>query len=231
MLSENKIRDLISAEMDLFEKNANRLPRTEDIKILKKMRAVWVLSGSGSYLKPLINTASDQANIDNHWYHATDKVRLDYAKRWLGAYAKILPNAPRPFLIYNGVSEQNKDLLKASNKKKYKIPPNQIYIAPGQNVRTLDQVKNFSFPPNINFEGGYLGVLSHAQHLARILRFMGKNRKIFRGIKVMALPLKAKNPLYQARMANQEIESVLHYIAKGEAMTEPYPYKLIDGVI
>jgi hypothetical protein len=223
----NLIKESILAEIALFEQNANLLPQEKDIEVLKKVRAIWVLSGSGSYLKPLINTVSDQINIDNYWYHGTDKARLDYAKRWLSAYQDLLPDNQPPTLIYNGVPEQNQDLLEAVKEKKYQIPADQLYIAPGNIVRTLDQVKKFSFPPDFDLENGYSGVLSHASHLPRILRFMSKNQEIFKGINVLALPLKSDNPQNQIKMIEPEVKGILDYIEKDEANTDSYSYKLL----
>lgn len=228
MLLDIKIRKSVLKEIKLFEKNANQLPKVKDIEILKKVQAIWVLSGSGSYLKPLIDTPSDQNNINNLWYHGTDKARLDYAERWLSAYLKILPDNSQPILIYNGLKEQQKDLFKAIKEKKFKIPINQIYIAPGDNVRTIDQVKKFSFPTNLDLKDGYLGVLSHSTHLPRILRFMNKNRQIFKKIKILVLPLNLKNLKDQTKMVKPEVKGTLDYIKKGRATLDSYPYKLLN---
>lgn len=228
MSLENEIKKSVLTEINLFEKNANKLPQIKDIEILKKVRAIWVLSGSGSYLKPLIDVESDQANINNLWYHGTDKARLDYAEQWLSAYSKILPANFRPILIYNGLKEQQKDLFKAIEEKKCKIALDQVYIAPGDNIRTIDQVKNFSFPPNLDLNNGFLGILSHLTHLPRILRFMGKNRKIFKNIKALVLPLNLKNTEDQVKMAKPEVKGIFDYIQKGKAAIDPYSYRLLD---
>lgn len=228
MLLNNKIKKSVLTEIDLFKKNANQLPQKKDIDILKKVRAIWVLSGSGSYLKPLSDSDSNQANINNLWYHGTDNARLDYAEHWLLSYKNLLPNDRQPTLIYNGVKNQQEDLLHAIKERKYKIPLDQIYIAPGNNIRTIDQVKNFSFPPNLDLNDGYLGVLSHTTHLPRVLRFMGKNRKIFQKIKVLVLPLNLKNIEDQVKMAKPEVKGTLDYIKKGEATIDPYPFLMLS---
>lgn len=221
------IKNSVLTEVNLFKKNANKLPEAKNIEILKKVRAVWVLSGSGSYLRPLINTSSDQANLANNWYHGTDKARLDFAERWLSAYSNILPACKPPILIYNGVAEQNRDLHQAIEGGKYPIPTSQVYIAPGENVRTLDQVKNFSFPPDLDLQEGYLGVISHVSHLVRTLKFMNKYPRIFRGIKVIALPIVCKDPKVQDRIDAPETKGILDYIAKNEATEESYPYIIL----
>lgn len=210
MPSEFEIKKSVLAEIDVFSQNANRLPEKKYNKILNKVQAVWVLSGSGSYFKP-----------------GTDKARLDYAERWFLSYKKIFPQTPPPILIYNGVARQVEDLFRAIKEKKYIIPSNQIYIAPGCNIRTQDQVKNFSFPPRLNLKDGYLGIISHPAHLARIFRFMGKNRAIFQDIKVLALPCAPENPDDQIKMIEPEVKGILDYIQKGEATLDPYPYKLL----
>lgn len=230
MSSQNLGADIeksVLTEINLFEENANILPKIENIEILKKVRAVWVLSGSGSCLKPLIDTASDQVNLRNTWYHGTDKARLDYAARWLHAYKNILPEQDSPFLIYNGVLEQNNDLLQAIEGEKYPIPTSQVYIAPGKNVRTLDQVRNFSFPTNLDLQDGYLAIVSHASHLVRTLKFMNKYPEIFHGITVIALPLIDRDQRIQAKMDAPEIKGILDYIAKNEATEESYPYIIL----
>lgn len=190
-------RESVLAEIDLLEKNANQLPEEKDIEILKKIKAVWVLSGDDT----------------------TNHKRLDYANQWLSVYNDILPDNQSPILIYNGTEEQNKNL---------NVQAKNVYIAPGINKKTIDQVQNFSFPPDLNLEDGYLGVLSHSAHLPRILRFMGKNHEIFKDIKVIALPLAPENPEEQAKMAAPEIKGILDYIQKGEATLDSYPYTMLN---
>lgn len=149
----------------------------------------------------------------------TNHKRLDYADRWLSAYIDILPDNQPPILIYNGTEEQNKNL---------NVRTKRTYIAPGINKNTLDQVKNFSFPPNLDIDNGYLGIISHSAHFPRILRFINNNQKIFQGMKVTVLPINLDNPENQEEMTQAEVKGTMDYIEKGDADIEPYPYILLD---
>lgn len=196
MSLENEIKKSVLTEINLFEKNANKLPQIKDIEILKKVRAIWVVSGDDT----------------------TNKKRMDYADQWLSIYSDILPDNQPPVLIYNGTEEQNKN---------FNVQTDRAYIAPGINKKTIDQIKNFSFPPDLDLEDGYLGVISHASHFPRILRFMGKNHEIFKDIKVLVLPITPENPEDQVKMAQPEVKGTLDYIKKGEASIDPYLYEIL----
>lgn len=226
-LTRQELAESIQSELDVMIQSADKLPEKKDMEILKKVRAVWVLSGSGSYFVPLSNSTSDQANINNLWYYGTDRARLDYVAQWLLSYAKVLPKHLQPVLIYNGVKNQQEDLIKAIQTGKYKVPLGKIFFPPGDNTRTIDQIKNFALPPNINLEDGYLGVLSHAPHLLRTLKFMKKNQMIFGKIKILALPLKLKDEKDQNAMNKPEIKGMLDYVDKGIADPSSRTYKLL----
>lgn len=217
------IRKSILTEIDFFEHHANRLPKKENISVLKKVCAIWVVSGSGSYLKPILDVPSDKKNRFNYWYHGLDKLRINYAAKWLAAYSHILPSNSQPIMIYNGLEEQKKDLFKAIDAGLLKINKKQIYIAPGKIVRTLDQVKYFSFPQSFD-KKKMIGVVSNTSHLVRILRFMNNNRNIFKGIKVLALPVMARSKKGEARLKEIETKGILDYVKKDEASKKSYPY-------
>lgn len=222
----NAIKKAILDEIDFFEHRANQLPRKKDIDVLKKIGAIWVVSGSGSYLKPLLDVPSDKKNKLNYWYHGLDKLRINYAAKWLAAYSHILPSSPQPIMIYNGLKEQINDLFKAIDRGLLQIDKKKIYIAPGKIDRTLDQVKYFSFPPSHN-KNIFMGVISNAPHLARILRFMNKNRKIFSGVKIVALPVGARDKIEGIKFKEMETRGILDYIKNGEADVKPYPYLIL----
>jgi hypothetical protein len=149
----------------------------------------------------------------------TNIQRLAFAEEWLSRYSDILPDEAQPILIYNGTKDQNDELS---------VKADRIYFAPGDNTRTLDQVKNFSFPPDLDIKNSYLGVLTNASHLPRTLRFMNNFQYIFKGIKIVALPVSDTVPDNKSSVVDMEAKGVLDYIKRGSADSIPYPYILIN---
>jgi len=221
--NEAELKKTILQEIAIFEQCAGKLPIGQNSQMFNDLGALWVVSGGGSYLCEIIDTSSDNKNIGNSWYLGQDKDRLDYAKLWLDALPKK-QKSDLPVLIYNGTFQQNADLLKAIEDKIFDLPKSRLYIAPGKITRTIEQVQGFSFPPGFSPQGKKLAVLSHTAHLPRILRFMNKFPKPFKGIEVVVLGLNVQNHAGQRAMVRSEVKNLLRYIARGEAAAEPYPF-------
>ncbi|MEI6503182.1 MAG: hypothetical protein WCP21_19400 [Armatimonadota bacterium] len=201
-----KLRTQFATEIQEFELVSGRLP---DPKF--KIKAIWVLSGSGSYLKPLLEVERDRL------FEGTDRMRLDYAKECINS------SLEKPALIYNGTSEQIKDLESALQTGEYKLSIDQVKIIGGEIHRTLDQVKQFSYPADVSVsEGDYLGVLSHAAHLPRVLRMMNAHKEKFKAVKILPLSLKLQIPSDEDEFIKRELLGIIDYILKNEATIEPY---------
>ena len=201
MTEKRRIDEMIRREFAIFKKQAGKLPSKEDLGKNKNIGAVWVLSGGGSYLLPIVNSTSDRIYAKKNWYPGQDKARLDYAKACIDALASL---SPLPVLIYNGTKRQNADLRKAIDRGLFKLPKSRLYIVPGEITRTLDQVTKFSFPPSFNVKKMKLAVLSHSAHLPRILRFMRKYPKPFKNVEIVPLSINIQSKIGQRQMEKKQ---------------------------
>ncbi len=220
MIKKEKIINAVQEEFAYFEKHAGEFPVAGDFSHYKNVGAVWVISGAGSYLHPIIDTPSDNIYKKYKWYSGQDKKRLDYGAQWLNAFNKCFGFLPT--VIYNGTPSQNKDLLRAIKEKKINLPT-KLFFPMGNIVKTLDQVKNFSFPDEFDPKKMKLAVLSHSAHLPRILRFMGKFPERFKGVKIIVLSINVENKIGQDEMKSSEIKNLLCYIENGNGSVKPYP--------
>jgi len=226
MTEKRRIDEMIRREFAIFKKQAGKLPSKEDLGKNKNIGAVWVLSGGGSYLLPIVNSTSDRIYAKKNWYPGQDKARLDYAKACIDALASL---SPLPVLIYNGTKRQNADLRKAIDRGLFKLPKSRLYIVPGEITRTLDQVTKFSFPPSFNVKKMKLAVLSHSAHLPRILRFMRKYPKPFKNVEIVPLSINIQSKIGQRQMEKVELDNLLGYIDRKEAAAESYPFEKNDN--
>jgi len=225
---EVNIERIILEIQDLEEAaGAMNLPLSFDET--KKIKAIWVISGAGTYFQPITNTAGDLIYKDKAWAHFSDHDRISYAseivkKIGLLASAKSLPG---PYLIYDGIEEQNEDLISAVESHEIMIPKSALFIPKGRILKTLDQVKYFELPADLNIQNGdVIGVVSHAPHLARVMRMVNKYKPFPKGVKVKLLPLVFTGNKNEKEFAQAEITGILDYISKGEATEESYPYEL-----
>ena len=216
---------MVFRELSIFERKAGELPSDQNKEKYKNTGAVWVLSGGGSYLASIIDTPSDRNYKKYDWYPRQDRARLDYAKDWLDAFSSTSP-PDSPILIYNGTEQQNYDLKKAIDAGIFEFSKSRLFIPQGEITKTVEQVKNFVFPPSFITKGKKLAVLSHSAHLPRILRFMKKFPKPFRGVEIVPISINLDSDGSQRQMRDMELENLLGYIEKGEASIEPYPYKI-----
>ena len=211
-------------EVKFFQARAGELPSHENQEKYKDIGALWVVSGGGTYLSALVDSPSDRSYGKYPWYIGQDKVRLDYAKRWLDAYS-LQPPFAKATLIYNGTKEQNRDLLRAISDGKFDFARSSVYISQANITRTIEQIKNFSLPDSFDIKGEKLAVLSHSAHLPRILRFMNKFPNRFKGVKIVPLSVNLDQKSSENQMAELELNNLLGYIERGEASAEPYPYR------
>lgn len=216
-----KLEKAVGEELSFFESKAGGLPTLQEKERFKSVGAVWVVSGAGSYLHPIIDTPSDNIYKKHKWYSGQDKKRLDYAARWLAEFENQYGYSPT--LIYNGTVAQDKDLLQAIGKKKINIR-SKIFIPEGEIVNTLDQVKNFLLPDEFDPRKMTLAVLSHSAHLPRILRFMSRFPEGFKGAKVIALSINVTDEAGQSKMKKAELENLSRYVENDNASMFPYPF-------
>lgn len=208
-------------EVKNFRKISGRPANNSDVPL----EAVWVLSGSGSYYKKLLQVKSDQVNKENPWYHSQDRLRLNYASFFIKSYEEKFSASPT--LIYNGRKTQGNDLLEAIKKGALNIKRKNLLILSGGVRRTSDQVMNFRLPKKLSSKGGKkLAVLSSLAHLPRILRYMSAKSENFQGFEVVPLAISIGDKRGEKEMIKNEIKGIIESIAKGNASARPYPYKL-----
>jgi len=192
----------------------------------QKTKAIWCLSGSGSYLEPLISAPSDIPLKSSLWAHGTDKKRLDYCAQLLH---DLKNKGGNPIFVYNGVEEQNEVLRKIASKN-LGLNKNEFFIPEGNNTKTIDQVMNLTFPKQLKLEKlDIVGVVSHAAHLSRVMRMVEKFRPFPKNVDIMLYPLVFKNSRDEDRFVFSEIMGILGYISRGEISKNAYHYKLKGG--
>jgi hypothetical protein len=236
---------LLKQEVERLEQNSDSIPEFS-LPESSKYKAIWVTSGSGTVKKPVTNAPGDAPNREpgKEWCQGSDKVRVLHA---INIIEKIsLANSGikeesssreepdiikefGPYLIYNGVEEQNLDLLDEVKKSNIKFPIEKIYIPEGEISRTVDQVINLRFPPDLDFATeDRIGVVTHAPHIARVMRMVNRYKTIPKQTVVRAFPIKFPKPENELEFAIGEIMGVLGYVSRDQATLEPYPY-IIEG--
>jgi RimJ/RimL family protein N-acetyltransferase len=222
-MAQGNFKKTFNDEIAYFESIARQSFVGADSNKYKNVGAIWVLSGSGSYLKKLISSPSDLAFKKYTWYSGTDRKRLNHAKKWLEGYEKAFGRLP--YLIYNGTEEQNDDLKKAVQNGDFKFPLGKLFIPKQPIKNTLDQVKYFELPKQIDPQKQSLAILSHSTHLPRILRFMNKYASVFQGIEIVLIPLDAENAKDQTEMMLLEFKNIQNYLKQKKIDLQPYPFK------
>lgn len=190
-----------------------------------KIKAIWAISGSGTYTKSITNVPGDQVYRSKIWGQWSDKKRIDHS---LEIIQKISTQNGGfyPYLIYNGITEQVIDLKDALQSDRLDLPKDKLFIPTGMVIKTIDQVKGLSFPRDALQEGDVLGIVSHSPHLARVMRMVNKFRSIPLGVSVQLFPMTFNNIENDEEFAFNEILGIIGYISRGEATIESYPYDL-----
>jgi hypothetical protein len=203
-------------EIRFYESRADFLP-TQD----REIKAVWVLSGSGSYYDALLDNEGDQSLRDLKAFYGTDRARIDFVEKFINSCEGFTPE-----LLYNGTAKQNQDLIKAIKKQDLNLKLENVKIIEGTISSTLDQVKKFRYPAGIKIlPGEKLAILSHAPHMSRILRMMNKFSQNFKGAKIVPISIKLNDPAAEKEFIRRELLGTLDYINKGEATTQAYENK------
>lgn len=222
---EEMLRSLISnVSQEILALEAAAAAPVLTLEEAHNIKAIWVLSGAGSYSKPIIDSPGDLVYKDKPWAQNSDRRRIDYAVKLSGQIKQL--SGEEPFLIYNGLEVQVKDLLEVIEKKYVNITKEKLFIPKGKITRTLDQVVNFELP-KIDFEqGDKIGIVSHAPHLCRVIRMANIYKPFPEEIKVKLFPIIFSDPGNEAYFAQNEIMGVIGYLSRGEASGEPYPFEI-----
>lgn len=243
----------IAEEIRVLEEVAEReTPRLELTPAeAKKIAAIWVLSGVGTYDTPLKET--ERAVYKEHpWIQWADRARLNHAailarrvaeaksgKRFeqggLGDIEERKKNikaaieAYGPDIIYNGTQLENDTVGEVLALEGTVIPEDRVRVIRGTAdqpiVNTTDNIKTFKLPRPLAADEE-LAVVAHAPHLVRVMRIVNQFKPFPAGTKVRLFPLPTP-PEAKTTYREMEILGILNYVfRKKEATAEPYPYEL-----
>lgn len=223
-----------------FEEAASHpnLPKTAEEA--KKIKALWVFSGPGTYDLPF----KDDRYQNFPWAGFMDRRRLNRAG-WLMrkiteiAIGKLLDGTKNPYdmrqailengpyLIYNGRPDENATVEDVLKRPGIAIPRGKVHVIDAIIDNTLDQVKSFDLPINLNLQSDdRIALVSHAPHLARVLYVIDKFRPFPEGVRIQAFPIATPREGKQI-YAEMEIQGILYYaFVSNEASKNPYPHIL-----
>jgi hypothetical protein len=222
-------------EIKEIEKAAEELRLPSSTEEAKKIKAVWVISGAGTYTKPITNTSGDLIYKDKKWAYFSDRDRIAHAIKVIDNIALIVSkeNATKqsqgsfsPYLVYNGIDEQVNDLIFAIKSGKVSYPLEKLLIPKGRISRTLDQILSFDLPDNLVEEGDTIGIVSHAPHLARAMRMINKYKPLPKEVKVKLFPIVFNDNKGEEEFTENEIMGIVGYISRNEATIKSYPYEI-----
>lgn len=232
----------IDALESVAENNYTKIPMNattaEDIKL------IWVVPGPGSF-----DSARKEDRYKQYdWAEWMDHDRLTYGarlaraiaeqksgetvRRTLGEIKKAkartreLIEEYAPPIFYNGTKMENEVVADVAQRPGTIVPPNKVVLSAEEIATTADQVKKFNnadgaLPP----DAPEIAIVSHAPHLARIMRMINKYRPLPEGtqVRVFPLPTPAQGKREYAKI---EVMGILYYayLAPEQSATpEPYP--------
>jgi len=237
-LLKNVVRQVV-VEIDDYNqiKSEDVLKRLE--QEAKKIKAVWVISGTGTFFRPFTDMPGDRIYKKKQWAYFSDRDRIKSAARVISRVSRALVKESKdkvqdhqlsleeqikkygPYLIYNGIEEQKKALREAIKSRKLILPDSKLFIPKGKIIKTLDQVKNFVLPNGDYRSGDVLVIVTHSAHYSRTLRMLNKYGTISGKLAVRVYPVRFKNRIDSMEFTLNEIMGVLGYIAQGEATINP----------
>ena len=215
----------------------------------KKIGAIWVNSGVGTYDTPL-KEKERGVYKDLPWMQWADRARLNHAAILArkvaearsgenfdrGSLASIKERKAKikemisrygPKIICNGSEIENDSVAEVLAREGTIIPEDAVTIIQGTAehpiVNTLDTVKTLKLPPEFR-DDQELAIVAHAPHLARIMRMINKQPPFPRTTKVRLFPVPTPEA-GKKEYAELEILGILNYaLRKGVADKESYPY-------
>lgn len=254
-IPEAEMLSLISSvaeEIRILEEVGEReAPRLDKLPLeeAKKIAAIWVLSGVGTYDIPLKPKERDVYK-QIPWIQWADRERLNHAAILARKTAEArsgrnfdkgsLENVAErkekmkavigeygPDIIYNGTPLENETVADVLAREGAIIPEGKVSIISGTEVHpivnTTDNIKTFAFPHPLK-PGEELAIVAHGPHLVRVMRIVNKFRPFPEGTKVRLFPLPTA-PEGKEQYRDMEILGILNYVyRKKEATAEPYPY-------
>ncbi len=239
--------DEVLREIDLLEEIAERDYREFHLSddVAKKIEAIWVLSGPGTYDDPV----KEDRYKNFPWARGMDRARLNYAARiarrvtearsgdvfdqgGLSSLQKRKELTKRsilesgPYIIYNGRPDENEVVHDVLTREGIIIPQEKVMVI-GEGIdKSVDQVKSVRLPENFDIEHDELAIISHAPQLARIVRMINRYRPFPEGTKIRLLPISTPEG-GKTEYALMETRGILYYAFLSldrDATKESYPY-------
>lgn len=217
----------------------------------KKIAAIWVLSGVGTYDIPLKPKERDVYK-QLPWIQWADRARLHHAAFLARKVAearsgqdfnkgsladleerkekiKALIAEYGPDIIYNGTEVENATVEDVLAREGIIIPASRVVVIHGTDghpiVNTADNIKTLGLPRPLS-PGEELAIVAHAPHLVRVMRILNKFKPLPEGTRVRLFPLPTPSE-GKAEYRDMEILGILNYVyRKKEATAEPYPYEV-----
>src|SRR3989338_8169710 len=218
-------------------------------EIAKKIGAIWVNSGVGTYDTPI--KEKERGVYKNlPWMEWADRARLNHAAilerkvadarsgqnfdtgslgdlKERKAKIKEMISQYGPKIIYNGVELENDGVATVLGREGTVIPENAVTIIRGNAehpiINTLDTVKTLKLPPEFQ-DDQELAIVAHAPHLARIMRMINKQPPFPRNTKVRLFPVPTPE-VGKKEYAELETLGILNYVLRrGVADKESYTY-------
>lgn len=244
--SQTEIKDLISNTVEeiahlerIGEKDKAQIE--SPVAVLKNIAVVWIISGPGTYDLP----SKDDKYNNFPWARGMDRARLNHgamlARRIAESRSGQKFDGPLgdvalrkrmmketienygPEMVYNGTQLENDTVLDVLSREGTVIPEGKVHIIRGNIKTTLDQVKTFKLPVELN-ENEELAIISHAPHLVRIMNMINKNPPFPTRTKVRLFPVPT---LVSGRTKYAEMETLglLRYVyLDNESTVKRYPY-------
>lgn len=201
--------------------------------------AVWVFSGFGTYLKPILTYKhnlwgawNDQHNLSRGILLVLEVTALRSNKNFKEVTREDVIDCG-PKLIYNGEPPQNEDFRTVSSASGFPIPKENLVVVDFVEIdgnqktifNTLDQFR--SFPRQIletETAKGAVAFVSGAPHFSRLLRYNARWRPLPEGFRVKSFPVPSFDAAKQ--FADQEVRKLLRYLESGDLDVNPLPTDL-----
>ena len=245
-IPELQIKEVISTaleEIDVLEAAADKELALTSLtpEIARNISALWIFSGPGTYDEPVKEDRYKQYA----WAKGMDRARLSYGA-WLARKiseqvsgetlhgpvedatqriqdAKEMIAAHGPTILYNGTELENSVVKDVLMRDGIVIPSEKVRVLGEGISNTVDQIRSFALPEELHWQGGDIGIISHAPHLMRILHMLNRYQPLPKDMAVRLFPL-ASPKEGREEYAEMEIKGLLYYLYLGKNATEEsYP--------
>ena len=235
-------------EIDRFERAANSDPMLRSLtpELARSIGVIWTFSGPGTYCAPTKNDRYEHLS----WAAGMDRSRLNYTARLARRIteestgtvfkarqdtyeATVQKNKDAiresgPHIVYNGLPIENEAVERVLAEEGTVVPAEKVTVIKDEIRNTIDQINTFRLPEHALDGGKKIGIVSHAPHLARIIRMIERYQPFPRGTEIILFPLPTP-AAGKEEYATMEACGTLyysHFSPNKDASKEPYRYTL-----